>query len=237
MSAMLRAMTKKHYIFVDMENVPGVDLDLVAGKPVQVVLLAGKGQTRVDWNLAESIHRHCGQVRLVKADSSGPNALDFVLAWEMGTQGAADPAGSYHVVSKDRGFDAMIAHMRSRGMEAARHPSFASVPALECAQAPAAETKAPAPKARSTPAPKPKPKPPAPLNSPQLTPKARAEEVRRWLAKYPENRPKRKLALVKLIKSNIAGDLSDGDLKAVLERLVARRIITISDTGAVTYPA
>lgn len=223
-----------HYIFVDLENVPSVDLDLVAGKPVKVILLAGKGQTRVDWNLAESIHRHSAQVRLVKADSSGPNALDFVLAWELGTQSAADKAGSYHVVSKDRGFDAMIAHMKSRGLEAARHPSFASVPALECADVPAAKPEAPAPKSKSTP--KAKSKVP-PLNSPQLTPKARAEEVRRWLAKYPENRPKRKLALVKLIKSNIASDLSDDDLKAVLERLIARRIITITDNGAVTYPA
>ena len=145
--------------------------------------------------------------------------------------------GSFHVVSKDRGFEAMIAHMKSRGLEAARHPSFASVPALECASLPAAETKTPAPKPKSTAAPKPKPKPPAPLNSPQRTPKARAEEVRRWLAKFPENRPKRKLALEKLIKSNIASDLTDIELKTVLDRLIARRIITISDTGAVAYPA
>lgn len=224
-----------HYIFVDMENVPGVDLDLVAGKPVLVVLLVGKGQTRVPWSLTESIHRHSAQVRLVKADSSGPNALDFVLAWELGTQSAADPAGGYHVVSRDRGFDAMIAHMKSRGLQAARHPSFASVPPLEAAAAPAVKVEAAAPKSKPAPAPKPKSK--AVLNSPQLTPKARAEEVRRWLAKYPENRPKRKPALVKLIKSNIAGDLTDTGLQAVLERLMARRIITISDTGAVTYPA
>ena len=227
-------MATTHYIFVDFENVQSVNLDLVEGKPVKVILLAGKGQTRVDWTLAESIHRHSAQVQLVKAETSGPNALDFVLAWEVGAQAAADPQGSYHVVSKDRGFDAMIAHLKSRGMQAARHGTFAGVPPLggakATAHAPAKPAAKPAQKQKAkTPRPPAKPAKPA-------TPVARAEEVRLWMEKYPANRPKRKTALTKLIQSNIVIGITTPDLEAVLDQLVALKIIAISDAGAVSYP-
>jgi hypothetical protein len=237
-------MIPTHYIFVDFENVHSVDLDLVEGNPVKVILLIGKSQSRVDYDLMERVHRHSSQVRLVKAGTSGRNALDFVLAWEVGAQSAADPDGHYHVVSRDKGFDAMITHLQSRGLQAARHASFAEVPPLRGPSLPVAAkvvaAKPAATKAAAkhvSPPREPKAAPARTPNPSEVTPKALAEAVRQWLVKYPEKRPKRKTALVKLILSNIAKDLTPENLTSVLNRLGERKIIAISDAGAVTYPS
>ena len=136
MSARLCRMEITHYIFVDFENKQGVDLRLVAGKPVRVLIVVGT-KSKVPLELVKQLMEHSAQVRLIETQVKGKNALDFVLAWEAGLQSAADPKGSFHIVSGDKGFDAMIEHMRFCGLEAARHESFASVPPLEGSTAPA----------------------------------------------------------------------------------------------------
>ena len=37
-----------HFVFVDLENVPVIDLGLVEGKPVHVTLMIGKNQKKMD---------------------------------------------------------------------------------------------------------------------------------------------------------------------------------------------
>ena len=41
----------------------------------------------------------------VEIDGSGPNALDFHIAYYIGELATADPTGSFHVISKDKGSD------------------------------------------------------------------------------------------------------------------------------------
>ncbi len=39
--------TVKHYVFVDFENVQAVKLELIRGRPVMVIMVVGKDQTKV----------------------------------------------------------------------------------------------------------------------------------------------------------------------------------------------
>ncbi len=61
---------------------------------------------------------------------SGKNALDLVLAHYLGEARKADPQGYFHIVSKDKDFDALIGHLRVQGALAARHATFGEIPVL-----------------------------------------------------------------------------------------------------------
>src|SRR5580698_9329683 len=94
-----------HFVFVDFENVPEVDLGLVAGKPAHVMLLLGKHQKKLDIGLVQQIRRLAEQIELVEVGASGHNALDLTLAYYLGRAVQRDPEAQFYVVSKDSDFD------------------------------------------------------------------------------------------------------------------------------------
>lgn len=123
-------MTRTNYLFIDCENIPTVDLAGIAGKPVQVFLILGKNTTKLPLPLVKQVQQHATIVHLVESGCQGRNALDLVLASKMGETRHADPHGYFHIISKDKDFDALITHYRAGGALAARHDSLADVPVL-----------------------------------------------------------------------------------------------------------
>src|SRR5437879_3459509 len=117
-------MTRTNYIFIDFENVQEVDLDRIAGKSVKVVLILGEQHRKLPIALVRQLHQYASAVRLVETGCSGKNALDLVLASCMGEAKMDDPHGYFHILSKDKDFDALIAHYKTNGLLAARHKSF-----------------------------------------------------------------------------------------------------------------
>src|SRR5436190_7135804 len=103
-----------NHVFVDFENVHKVDLSVIGSKAVSFTLLVGPRQTKLDAALVEKLFEHAVSVELVRLTSSGRNALDFTLAYYVGRAVAADPTGVFHIISKDAGYDPLIAHLRSR---------------------------------------------------------------------------------------------------------------------------
>ncbi len=53
-----------------------------------------------------------------------------MLTLELGRMFAADPAGYFHIVSKDTDFDSVIRHLKGETKLIARHTSLAEIPAL-----------------------------------------------------------------------------------------------------------
>ena len=120
-------MNRTNYIFVDFENIHEVDLDLVANKPVVVILVLGERHKSLPVDLVKKLLKYPGKVELVEAGRSGKNALDFVLAYRIGVVSTRHPEGSFHIVSRDTGFDPLIDHLAKHHIEAKRHESFAGV--------------------------------------------------------------------------------------------------------------
>jgi hypothetical protein len=117
-------MSHTNHIFVDYENVHEVDLDLVAGKAVVVHLVLGERHKNLPLEIVKRLLKCREQVHLVEAGRSGKNALDFVLAYRVGVEAAADPKGFFHIVSRDTGFDALISHLKKNKIFARRDESF-----------------------------------------------------------------------------------------------------------------
>jgi hypothetical protein len=123
-------MSRTNYIFVDYENVQETDLDRIANKPVKVRLILGERHKSLPVKLVKLIQRFSEQVRLVETGLNGKNALDFVLAYEIGAESEKDPTGYFHVLSRDKGFDALIRHLKDKDVLAARHAAFSEIPVL-----------------------------------------------------------------------------------------------------------
>lgn len=121
---------RTNHIFVDYENIQDIDLDLIAGKPVIVYLVLGGGAQKVTKDLTFKIHKHADQVRLIETSLSAHNALDMVIACEIGVVSVADPGGYFHILSKDKGFEAVVRHLKEKKIFGARHEVFAKIPVL-----------------------------------------------------------------------------------------------------------
>jgi hypothetical protein len=123
-------MSRTNYIFVDFENVQETDLDRIANKPVKVRLILGERHKHLPVKLVKLIQKFSEQVRLIETSLNGKNALDFVLAYEVGVESEQDPKGYFHVLSRDKGFDALIRHLKAKEVFAARHTAFSEIPVL-----------------------------------------------------------------------------------------------------------
>lgn len=123
-------MTRNNYIFVDFESVQDIDLTLIENKLVKVFLVIGEQQNKMNVELMIQVHRFHDQVEMIKLECSGKNALDFVLAHHTGLQAAADSGGYFHILSRDKGFDALVAHLKSKNIFAAREEVFSQIPVL-----------------------------------------------------------------------------------------------------------
>jgi len=123
-------MTRTNYIFVDFENVQETDLDRIANKPVKVVLVLGEQNKSLSVELVKKLLTYHAQVDLIQTGHRGKNALDLVLAQHIGEAKKTDPHGYFHIVSKDKDFDALIGHLKDQDTLAARHSAFSEIPVL-----------------------------------------------------------------------------------------------------------
>jgi hypothetical protein len=148
---------------------------------------------------------HAATVQLVRLITSGKNALDFALAYYVGCAVMADPTGTFHIVSKDKGFDSLVEHLRSRHIFAHRHDDFSTLTFSETT------------------------KPPS-LPSGNLMPRALE-----CLGKQAKNRPKCRKKLVSHLRTICGKTATEADIVDLVEKLCKSGRLSIDDKDAVTY--
>lgn len=126
----MESTKRTNYIFVDYENIQELDLNLIAGKPVRVIFVLGERHKNLPLELVKQLLKFPAQVELVETGRSGKNALDLVLAVHIGEAKKADPHGYFHILSRDKDFDALIHHLKAQGALAARHGTFSEIKVL-----------------------------------------------------------------------------------------------------------
>lgn len=191
-------MNRTNYIFVDFENIQETDLNRIANKPVKVWLVLGERHKTLPVKLVKLIQKLPGQVNLVETGLNGKNALDFVLACEIGIEVQKDREGYFHVLSRDKGFDALIKHLKCKDVHAARHAAFNEIPIL--------------------------------MNLEERV----KSLIERWKSKKT-SQPKKRAALESEIQAFSGKILSPDEVAETIQKLVAEKIITISETGGILY--
>ncbi|HKP23312.1 MAG TPA: PIN domain-containing protein [Dongiaceae bacterium] len=108
----------KHYVLIDYENVQPETLARLDPKRHAIMVFVGANQPRMATSLVTAMQRfecHCIQIA-----GSGRNALDLHIAYYVGRIAAAEPGTSFHVVSKDAGFDPLMRYLQLKGIAAHR---------------------------------------------------------------------------------------------------------------------
>lgn len=118
------------YILIDHENVQATAAELSGLDPdsVTVLVFVGTQQSKLTFELAEQMQRLGDSGRYIKASGNGPNALDFHMAFYLGQLVEQDPKATFVLVSKDKGFDPLVVHLKARKVSASRVASIAQVP-------------------------------------------------------------------------------------------------------------
>lgn len=122
---------RKNYIFIDYENVQPFSLDLPKDYPFKVIVFVGANQTKIPIELVTSMQELGNNAKYVKIVGNGKNALDFHITFYLGRLFEKDPAGYFHIVSKDSGFDVLIKHLRGKKVLIQRYNQIGDIPALK----------------------------------------------------------------------------------------------------------
>lgn len=118
------------YVLVDFENVQPKNLELLKEHPFKVLVFIGANQTKFPRHFVVAMQALGQQARYVEIAGSGPNALDFHIAYYIGELAAKNPDAQFHIVSRDRGFDPLIQHLRGRKIRVRRETDLAEIPEL-----------------------------------------------------------------------------------------------------------
>jgi hypothetical protein len=216
-----------HFVFVDFENVPEVDLGLVEGKPVHVTILIGKNQRKIDLPLVQQIRRLAAQVELVEVGGSGRNALDLTLAYYLGQAVLQNPNARFCIVSRDKDFEPMMAHLSGQGIKVVRCDSFAALPFLPKPRA-STSVKAAVPIKPNAPV-----KAGAPVRADAMD--DRFERLVARLQNSSAPRPKKKSGLLARIKSDFGHKLTAVEQNEKVDELIRRGVLSIDPKGKIAY--
>src|SRR5205085_9294058 len=138
---------------------------------------------------------------------------------------AFDPAGRFHIISRDTGFDPLIAHLLSKRIDARRHDSFATLTFSGPAKHSAPITRTAAPKLKS----------PSKPERQRPIPDERTLRMLRHLRKPSATHPKNKKKLVSYLVAYFGHKITEPEALNLVENLEQAGYIAISEKGTVTY--
>lgn len=123
-------MNASKFVLVDFENVQPRNLALLAKHPFRVYVFVGAQQAKVPFELADAMQALGQKASYLKISGTGRNALDFHIAYYLGELVATAPKATIYVISKDKGFDPLIRHLKDKGCVVSRRPDVAEIPEL-----------------------------------------------------------------------------------------------------------
>ncbi len=122
-----------NYVLIDLENVQPKNLELLSKHPFKIYVFVGANQTKVSFDLASAMQILGANAQYIKISGNGPNALDFHIACYIGELATNDPKAYFHIISKDKGFDPLVVHLKTRGVRIQRSNDLAEIPVLRVA--------------------------------------------------------------------------------------------------------
>jgi hypothetical protein len=104
---------KRNYVLIDYENVQPDAISALDQEYFKVIVFVGATQSKVTYEVAIAMQKLGNKAEYIKIAGNGPNALDFHIAFYIGRISEKEPDTYFHIVSKDTGFDPLIAHLKS----------------------------------------------------------------------------------------------------------------------------
>ena len=124
---------RTNYVLIDYENVQPAAMSALEKEHFKILVFVGASQSKVNFEIAESLQRLGPKASYVKISGNGPNALDFHIAYYIGQLAAADKESFFHIISKDTGFDPLITHLKTKKIYACRSKDVNDMPIVKAA--------------------------------------------------------------------------------------------------------
>lgn len=196
----MSAASHRSILFVDFENAGKVDLSTVPAD-VFVPFFFGASQKSVPTEFLKAVLKLGDRFLPIDIEGQGKNALDFHIAFYLGEYLAANSRASCTILSKDKGFDPLVKHLRKRG--------FAVRRVATVADAVGANAKA-------------KGKAEASASTAEHPPTF--EDIVQWLKNMQaRTRPAKRKGLLAHLKSHFGRKISEAELDKLIDQLIAKK--------------
>lgn len=126
---------RTNYVMIDFESVQPSGLELLRHDHFKVFVFVGANQGKISFETAAALQEMGDRAEYVKVSGSGKNALDFHIAFYIGQLVEKDPKAFFHIISKDSGFDPLIAHLKDKGLLVARAQRINDIPLVKAGNA------------------------------------------------------------------------------------------------------
>jgi hypothetical protein len=124
---------RTNFVLIDSENVKPQYIEKLKHEHFRVVVFVGANLKRLDFPIASALQSLGSNGSYVQISGHGPSALDFHIAYYIGKLSAAHPDAYFHIISKDKGFDPLIEHLKEQKISCSRSPSVLEIPLFKSA--------------------------------------------------------------------------------------------------------
>ena len=201
---------KTHYVFIDLENIQPEHMSVLDGKDSKIMVFVGENQSKISFDLARSV-QHLGEnAEYIKIKGTGPNALDFHIAFYIGQFSKENRDAHFHIISKDKGFDPLIKHLESRKIWAKRHRDISELSFLK----PVNTTKKGHVQVSKL--------------ATSVIEEDRIQKIVKFLSSRGNARPRKLKTLSNAINSLFSKSLAENELNALIDELVKRGIVIVN---------
>ncbi|MGC3988286.1 MAG: PIN domain-containing protein [Chthoniobacteraceae bacterium] len=194
-----------NHFLVDYENTQKIDFEKLVDPSIRLHLFLGENQTRVPVQMLKEVHRYADHITIVECAGSGKNALDFHIAFHAGQISRDCPTAFIHIISKDKGFDPLVKHLKSQKLLVARSDTFAEAPFFH-----QKDFKA-------------------------LSLNARVELAKQRLTDMAKTRPRKRKTLLSMLAATFSKQLEETEISAIISHLEKVQLVSFDSAEAVTY--
>lgn len=117
----------KKIVLIDYENIQPHIETLVDDDDIHALIFVGAQQDRIPFSIADNIQKMGNRAEYVKIKGTADNALDFHIAYYIGLIADKFPDAQFYVISKDRGYDPLIAHLKERMINISRKEAISKI--------------------------------------------------------------------------------------------------------------
>lgn len=119
---------RTNFVLIDSENVKPEYIEKLNHEHFRVVVFVGANLKRLDFEIVNVIQSLGSNGSYIQISGHGPSALDFHIAYYIGNLSAAHPGAYFHIISKDKGFDPLIEHLKNQNIFCSRWASVLEIP-------------------------------------------------------------------------------------------------------------
>jgi hypothetical protein len=122
---------RTNIVLIDSENVQPDSIEKLRHDHFRVFVFVGANQKRIDMAVAKAVQALGANGEYVQISGNGPNALDFHIAFYIGKYSTKYTDAYFHIISKDKGFDPLIKHLKEQNIFCTRSASVSEIPLVK----------------------------------------------------------------------------------------------------------